>query len=261
MKRSPNSHKGQNGRVLVVGGNELYHGAPILAGIGAERSGVDLVYLMVPVNQQHLARQFSPNLIVDSFKGKYFQGSDVKKVMDWTKKVDVMILGNGLGEKPATMRALKSVLETAGCKLVIDAAALQAFVKVRKVKSPEVVVTPHRAEFGRMIGQNLEKATKKELEALVKQWSKRWQAVIVLKTPQTLMGSPDGKLHWNKTGHPVMTKGGTGDVLAGLIAGLMAQGMPAFDAAQQACEEWGEVGEGVFKKKGLMSTIEDFLAE
>lgn len=261
MKRSPDSHKGQNGRVLVVGGNELYHGAPILAGMGAERSGVDLVYLMVPTNQQHLARQFSPNLIVDTFKGRHLRALDVGHVVDWSEKVDGMVIGNGLGEKPQTLRAVKMIFQRATCKLVVDAAALQAFGQAKQVKASEVVVTPHRGEFGRMVGKDLEKASNKDLEKLAQEKAKQWHAVIVLKTPQTLICSPEGKVHWNTTGHPIMTKGGTGDVLAGLIAGLMAQGLPAFEAAKKACEEWGKVGERVFENQGLMTTIAELVQD
>jgi len=259
MKRLTHSHKGQNGTVLVVGGNELYHGAPILAGLGAEKSGVDLVYLMVPANQQNLARQFSVNLIVDTFKGKFLRAGDVGKVVDWSQKVNVMVIGNGLGEKPQTLRAIRKILEEAKCKLVVDAAALQAFVQVKNVKSPEVVLTPHRGEFGKMLKKNLEGASEKELEQLATEKAKEWKVTLVLKTPQTLICSPDGDVHWNTTGHPIMTKGGTGDVLAGLIAGMMAQGMPGFEAAKKACDEWGRVGEAVFEKKGLMGTVEDLV--
>lgn len=245
----------------MVGGNALYHGAPILTALGAEKSGVDLVYLMVPVNQQNLGRQFSVNLIVDTFSGKFLRPRDISKVLDWTKKVDVMVIGNGLGERPQTLRACRKILQQAKCKLVIDAAALYAFVQLKNLSSPDIVLTPHRGEFGRMLEKNLENASEKELEKITKEKAKEWRATIVLKTPQTLIVSPEGKTHWNTTGHPIMTKGGTGDVLAGIIAGLMAQGLPGFEAAKQACEAWGKVGEYVAEKIGLMSTVEEMISE
>ncbi|MDP3975787.1 MAG: NAD(P)H-hydrate dehydratase [bacterium] len=266
LQRKTDSHKGQNGRVLVVGGSEVYHGAPLLAALGAEKSGVDLTYLMVPINQQNLARQFSLNLIVTTFSGKFLKAQDVKKVLDWSRKCDlpgrqagVMVIGNGLGDKPQTLRAIKMILEQAKCKLVIDAAALDAFVKVKSPPATELVLTPHRGEFGRMLGKNLEMASEKELEQLTQEKAKEWGVTLVLKTPQTLICSPEGKIHWNTTGHPIMSKGGTGDVLAGLIAGLMAQGLSGFEAAKEACKKWGEVGEYVAKKKGLMTTVEEMV--
>ena len=93
--RSKTSHKGDNGKVLVIGGNEIFHGAPIMAALCAEKSGVDLVYVVVPINQQNLARHFSLNLIVDTFSGKHLRPRDVEKIISWSKKADVMVIGNG----------------------------------------------------------------------------------------------------------------------------------------------------------------------
>lgn len=254
MKRSKSSHKGDNGRVLILGGNELYHGAPILAGLGAEKSGADLVYLMVPSNQQHLARSFSMNMIVESFSGKFLRAQDVQKALDWCEKVDVLVVGNGLGEKPQTLRAVRKILQKSRCKVVIDAAALSAFAELAPLSgNRDIVITPHQGELERMGIQASEKA----LQAAAKQL----QATIVLKGPEDLIVSPEGKTHVNKTGHPVMTKGGTGDVLAGLIGGLMAQGLSGFEAAKKATEDWGKVGEYVAEQKGLEVTIQELLED
>jgi len=261
FKRKNTSHKGNNGKVLIVGGNELYHGAPILAGLGAEKSGADLVYLMVPVNQQNLARQFSLNLIVDTFKGKFLRPVDIQHVVDWTKKADVMVIGNGLGEKGQTIRAVKKILDQSTCDLVIDASALSAVLlsKNLNVSKRQIVLTPHQGEFSKTFKANLEKLSAKELQDLLKKNAKEFGSTIVLKGPEDLIASPDGKFHKNKTGHPIMTKGGTGDVLAGLIGGFISQGLSGFEAAKKATEEWGKVGESVFKKKGFMVSVEELL--
>lgn len=254
MKRSLTSRKGDNGKVLVVGGSELYHGAPILAGLGAEKSGADLVYLMVPSNQQHLARSFSLNLIVESFSGDYLRGRDVQKVLDWSEKTDVMVLGNGLGERPQTQRALRKILQKSSCSLVGDAAALEPFVAVAdKLNNTErqIVLTPHPGELHKMGLEN-------DIASL-KRATKDWGVTLVLKGPEDLIIGPDGKTAANTSGHPIMTKGGTGDVLAGLIGGLMAQGLSGFDAAKQACHDWGKVGEYVFKQQGLETTVAELV--
>jgi hydroxyethylthiazole kinase-like uncharacterized protein yjeF len=258
LKRNKNSHKGENGRVLVVGGNEVYHGAPLLAALAAEKSGVDLCYVMVPVNQQNLARQFSLNLIVDTFSGKFLRPQDVKKVIDWTKKVDVLVIGNGLGEKPQTLRSIKKILEQSKCDVVIDAAAL-SLVPQLEFHGRQAVITPHREEFSRLVKKDLNQLKPSELKKLLQEKAKEWHVVIVLKGAEDLLACPYGKFQVNKTGHPIMTKGGTGDVLAGLIAGLIAQGIPSFEASFQAVQEWGKVGESVAKKKGLMVTIEEMM--
>lgn len=253
MKRDPDSHKGQNGRVLVVGGNEKYHGAAIMAALAAEKSGADLVNLIVPLNQQHLARSFSLNLIVEPFSGKFLRPQDVPKIVEAAKHADVLVIGNGLGEKPQTLRAIRKILQHTSCKLVIDAAALLAFAEVAPLDiSRDVVLTPHAGEL-----ENLQLQSSSNLEA----FSKEQHCTLVLKGKQDQVYSHSGESYINKTGHPIMTKGGTGDVLAGLIAGLMAQGLPGFDAAKKACEDWGKVGEYVAEQKGLEVTISELIQE
>ena len=250
MKRPASSHKGDNGRVLVIGGNERYHGAPILAGLGAEKSGADLVSLLVPKEQQLLARSFSPNLIVDTFSGSYFRPKDLRKALDLCEKADVLVVGNGMGDRPQTQRALRKLLQNCPCRMVIDAAALVPFVAVAPLPQ-EVVVTPHRGELAAMGADE---------EDLVRV-AQNWNAIVALKGPTDLIATPDGQLFENTTGHPILTKGGTGDVLAGLIAGLMAQGMASGSAVQQALHDWGKVGEFVATKKGLETTIEELIQE
>jgi hydroxyethylthiazole kinase-like uncharacterized protein yjeF len=254
MKRDPESHKDQNGRVLVVGGNERYHGAPIMAALGAEKSGVDLVNLIVPANQQHLARSFSLNLIVETFSGKFLRTQDVSKIIEASKNSDVLVIGNGLGEKPQTLRAIRKILQQTSCDLVIDAAALSAFIEVSPLtEDRDVVLTPHSGEF-----ESLKPlASSNNLP----EFSKLHHCTIVLKGKEDQICNPEGKLHINKTGHPVMTKGGTGDVLAGLIGGLMAQGISGFEAAKKACEDWGKVGEYVAEQKGLEVTMKEMIEE
>lgn len=252
MKRDPNSHKGQNGRVLVVGGNEKYHGAPIMAALGAEKSGADLVSLIVPSNQQHIARSFSVNLIVECFSHKFLRTQDVSKIIEAAKNADVLVIGNGLGIKPQTQRAIRKILQQTKCNLVIDAAALPAFVEVAPLlESRDVVITPHAGEFESL---KLQSSSDK-----IDEFSKQYHCTVLLKGPKDQIFNPSGELHINKTGHPIMTKGGTGDVLAGLIGGLMSQGMSGFEAAKKACEEWGKVGEYVAKQKGLEVTIAELL--
>ncbi|MDP2691009.1 MAG: NAD(P)H-hydrate dehydratase [bacterium] len=257
MKRLKTSHKGDNGRVLVVGGNETYHGAPILAGLGAEKSGADLVNLIVPVNQQNLARQFSTNLIVDIFSGRSLRFRDVAKILDRAESSDVLVIGNGLGEKPQTLKALRKIIEQCPCHLVLDAAALLALAELKGFEAGKriVVLTPHKGELDRMLEKSVSDLTQKQLQTLVQQKASEWHVTIVLKGPEDIIADPEGNLHINTTGHPVMTKGGTGDVLAGLIGGLMAQGMSGFEAAKEATKKWGEVGEFIAQKKGLMVTI------
>lgn len=256
MERSTNSHKGDNGKVVVVGGDPKYHGAPIISALAAEKSGVDLVHLIVPKNQQHLARSFSLNVIVGCFSGKYLRTQDAIKIIELCKHADVLIIGNGLGEKPQTQRAIKKILSQVSCKVVSDAAALQPFSEIAPLPSAqEVVITPHHGEWSKIAHSNEQLSEEETLQY----FSHLWKATIVLKGSTDLICSPDGQVYTNTTGHPILSKGGTGDVLAGLIGGLMAQGLSASEASQQACLEWGKVGEFVAQQKGLQTTLQELI--
>ncbi len=262
LKRKKTSRKGENGRVLVVGGSEVFHGAPILAGLGAEKSGADLIYLMVPKNQVNLTRQYSLNLIVQSFSGQFLRPRDVQKIVDWSEKADVLVIGNGLGERPQTLRACKHILTKTKCDLVVDASALAAFAEIKKdFGKRQLVLTPHRGELAKMTGCNICKQPGPEIKDFVAEWAKKWKSTLVLKGAEDIISDASGNLHINKSGHPIMTKGGTGDVLAGLIGGLLSQGLTSFEAAKEGTELWGKIGEAVYKKKGNLVGVEDLVGK
>ena len=156
---------------------------------------------------------------------------------------------------------MKKILRRSSCDLVVDAAALHAFVDIAPLKEKRsVVLTPHRGELSKMLDQEVDALSSPQLKKLLQEKAKSWNATIVLKGPEDLIVSPEGTVHINKTGHPIMSKGGTGDVLAGLIGGLMSQGLSGFEAAKTATREWGKVGEYVAKQQGLMVTIKELLA-
>lgn len=213
-KPPPKSHKGQNGRLLIIGGSERFHGAPLFAAKIASKI-VDLVYFSsVPEN----------NKLITKMKSKLcdFIAVPREEVFTVAKKVEVILIGPGLGVSQKTKVLTNDLLKKfSQKKFVLDADSLK--VLDRKLLGENCVVTPHKGEFKQLF--NLA-AT----ESNVAKMAKRYQCVIVLKGVRDYVCDAQ-HCRVNETGNSGMTKGGTGDVLAGLIAALACKNDPFFAAA------------------------------
>ncbi|MBI5422200.1 bifunctional ADP-dependent NAD(P)H-hydrate dehydratase/NAD(P)H-hydrate epimerase, partial [Candidatus Peregrinibacteria bacterium] len=139
MERDPNSHKGQNGKVMVIAGSELYYGAPILCALGAEASGADLIYPYLPEAQAEAAKTYSLNFLIHTFKMGHLTLKDVKPILELSQKMDVVVIGPGLGRESATAEAIKELLAKLEKPTVVDADALLFTNHLPKT----VVLTPH----------------------------------------------------------------------------------------------------------------------
>ncbi len=245
IRRKKFSHKGENGRVLIVGGNEEFHGAPIFSALGAEATGVDLVRLVVPKSQKTLARKWSLNFIVSTFSGEHLRVSDVAEILKLAWKSDVLVMGMGLGDRRETTEAVKQIIKKTSCKLVIDADGLAG---ITKISGRDVVVTPHVGEAIRLLKNSKLKIQDSKLESLsfrkqvAKQITELLGVTTVLKGVIDVVCSPEGRIKLNMTGNAGMTVGGTGDVLAGVVGGLMAQGLTGFQAGFLAVKKRGGGG-------------------
>ena len=153
-KRDPLSHKGQNGRVLIVGGSIDYHGAAIFAALGALNSGVDLVYMAVPECNFDVSRNYAPDFIVRKYPGEFLTSRAQEIVLALAKKVDTVVFGPGLGDKPETLRAIKYLVEHIDAQTILDASAIQVLDLLDKMplKQP-LVITPHHGEFEKLTGK------------------------------------------------------------------------------------------------------------
>lgn len=233
LTRHKNSHKGDNGKIMIIGGSPMFHGAPILCSLAAEYSGVDLVFPFMPKSQLEAAKTYSLNFILQSFDDEVLSNKDVKGILNFSKQVDCVVIGPGLGTATKTKTAVKSILSHLQVPTVVDASALMYTNHL-----PEVcVLTPHRGEFLNMTG---DEATAKN----VQKWSKNLKATIVCKGPEDIIANGD-EIAINNTGNAMMTVGGTGDVLAGFIGGLMAQGASPFDASKYATRILGLIAENL----------------
>lgn len=243
------SHKGDFGRLLVIGGSKKYTGAPALAALAAMaslRSGADLVTVAAPERAADVIARFSPNLITEPFKGPFFRKKHLKDVLKLSEKYDAVLTGSGLGMEKETEEFVVKLVEKIRKPCVVDADAIKALRKKRLADN--FVLTPHAYEFYHISGSK----PKQDLVGrakLVGDFSRRCGAVILLKGPVDIIS--DGReTGMNKTGNPYMTTGGTGDVLAGICGGLLAQKMNPFRAACAAAYITGKAGDLAAKEKG-----------
>jgi NAD(P)H-hydrate epimerase len=256
--RSLYSHKGENGRVMLLGGSVEYVGAVMLAGMAAFRSGVDLVVIAAPQKIAWAINTFSPDFITKKFAGNYFTMRHAKKATSMAKDFDAVLIGNGLGVKKETLNFSKSVIKNIKNNKVIDADAIKA-MNLKTTKNS--IITPHSKELEIMLENNKISVNKfkkikinnyKEKAKFIKNNLKSFLSnnnVILLKGNVDIIINKN-KTYYNKTGNPGMSVGGTGDVLAGMCAGLLAQTKDLFKSACIAAHVNGRIGDELFKKKG-----------
>lgn len=256
--RRKKSHKGENGTVLVIGGSEDYIGAPALVGMSALavlRSGADLVTIAAPEKVAWAINAISPDLITKKIKCTNFTPDNVHAVLELANKADVVEIGNGISFTPGAREFMQEVIAKVQRPIVVDAAALRVIRVQDMVYS---VMLPHAMELKDLLKNS--GMTEKNIQANL------CANVLVQKGhPETRIISKD-KIMVNTAGNAGMTHGGTGDVLAGITAGLIAQGNELFNAACAAAYVNGKAAEILFKKKGfgylasdLVSVIPDIL--
>lgn len=248
--RRKKSHKGQNGRVLIVGGSKEYVGAVALAGVAALRSGADTVTIASPDKTAWAINTLSPDLITHKLAGSHLKESHVRQIHNLSKQADVMLIGNGLGMHRDTMNAVQKLVRL-DIQKVIDADALKA-VTLNKINS--ALLTPHKKEF-EIFCENSNIRLPKHPNTIQ---SLLGSNVLLLKGPVDTIISSD-RIAQNYTGNEGMTKAGTGDVLAGMCAGLVSQGLTLFQAACTASFLTGAVGDSLIRTSGYSYTASDML--
>lgn len=259
-RRDPEGHKGMFGRLLVVGGSETYHGAPALTTMGAQATGVDLVYTAVPESAAEGVAAISPSMIVVKLKGERLTLNNLTQLKPFLDKVDAVALGPGLGLEEETKKAALQLIKEAEARklpLVVDADALKAFGEVRRKLIVPAVFTPHSREFEVLTGRKAE-GEWKEKGAIVEAEAKRLGSMILLKGSVDVV-SDGSHTRYNWTGNPGMTVGGTGDVLTGITAGYISQGVEPFNAACAGAFINGAAGDAVQVEKGNHILPEDMI--
>ncbi len=260
-KRREDSHKGENGTCLVVGGSADFAGAPALAAmasLAALRAGIDLCIVAAPENAGWIINSYSPDLIVKKLRGETFAKRHLPQLMQLCKKADVILVGPGLGRKKQTLGFAREFAKRALKPLVIDADALRACAGL-KFKTP-AVLTPHAKEFEVFTGMHIVGLPIAEKIRMVKGAARKHRCVVLLKGKTDIIS--DGKrVFLNRTGNARMTVGGTGDVLAGLCTGFIALGMEPLHAACAAAFVNGGIGDWLLGKMGYSFIASDFIME
>ena len=253
--RKKDAHKRMNGTVCVVGGSRLYHGAPFLCATGAIRSGVDLVFIAVPASIATAIRSLSPDFIVVPLPDSKLTRGNVSKLLAWVKDVDAFAVGPGLGvQNPDHVAQALNQMKGEETGLVVDADALRPQI-LHSVKKARAVVTPHAGEFERLFGVKLPTHTEGRTDVVLEK-AKESGLTVLLKGPTDVIS--DGvRTALNKTHSPAMTVGGTGDILTGVTAGLLARGAAPFEAACAAAYINGSAGVEAAKKFGMHITASD----
>ncbi|MEM1589229.1 MAG: NAD(P)H-hydrate dehydratase [Candidatus Bathyarchaeia archaeon] len=258
--RVPESHKGDYGRLLVVGGSETFSGAPALVALAALRTGVDLAYVAAPRKTAYAVSAMSPDLITVKLDGEHLNTGNIPVLKTYVEKADAVVVGPGLGlhtEARDAVKALIDIVEDLGKPLLLDADGLKAFAEFKRRLNIPVVLTPHAGEYKILAGKTLPESIKeKALE--VQKTAAELGAVILLKGHVDIIAD-EKKFKLNFTGNPGMTVGGTGDVLSGIVGAFLAQGADPFEAAVAGAFINGAAGDFVFAEKGYHMTASDLL--
>ncbi len=266
IPRKPvDAHKGVGGRVLVVGGSKLYSGAPALSALAALRSGADLAFVLAPSSVARTIAVFSPNLIVHSADGEVFSLKDIDSLREalLAFRPHAIVLGPGLGLSEETrefvIEALKTIISS-NKNVVVDADALKHIANVNIEFGGRAVLTPHLGEALILLGRKdvVKDSRLKERINICKSISEKYNAIVLLKGPVDVICNRE-KYRLNRTGNPGMSVGGTGDVLTGIVAALIARGVDPYYAAQVAAYINGRAGDMAFKNFGERITALDLI--
>ncbi len=253
-RRKSEGHKGDSGKILVIGGGP-YSGAPALAALAALKAGADLVTVAVPAPVAEIVASYSPDLIVRKLSSTILCPEDLSILMDLINSHDVVVMGMGLGRAAETLEAVRKILPFCR-KAVLDADALSALlgpIFESLAGNCELIVTPHAGEFARLRDMETPESVESRIKA-IREFSEENGAITLLKGKIDIIS--DGKQTLlNRTGNAGMTVGGTGDVLAGLTGSLFSKN-PAFFAAACAAYINGAAGDLAFEKagNGLLAT-------
>jgi NAD(P)H-hydrate epimerase len=246
------SHKGENGRVLVIGGGP-FTGAPALVGMAAYRIGADLVHIATPKNVHDVVASFSPNFIVHPLSSDKLVPEDIPDIKKVSKKAEAIVIGPGLGVEKKTLDAIRELIRKIDIPYVIDADGITAIAQdITCLKNRTGVLTPHSNEFKKLARAKMLKNLEGQIRQVVT--LAKTTKFTILKKGSTDIISDGKRTKLNESGNPAMTVGGTGDVLAGVVGGLLSKGVEPFNAARMAAFASGYAGDLAFRNKsyGIM---------
>jgi len=267
IKRPENSRKYDFGYLLIVGGSEYYSGAPAMAAMAAFAAGVDMVRIIAPRRASDIIATFSPMLATSPLEGPRLLRGDVGSLLEAVESIKVfsegkcaVVIGGGIGRSPETMEAVRDFIQGLnGVPTVIDADAIRPLAQnIEILKGKNLIFTPHAKEFCDLTGNKVNGRSEEDLIQLVQDQAASLGVGIVLKGKTDIIS--DGvNVAANVTGNALMTKGGTGDTMAGITGALLARGVGLFDAACAAAYINGAAGDLAGSRRGESVTAMDLI--
>ncbi len=244
IKRSADSHKGTYGRCVLICGSDAMPGAARLALSGALRMGPGLCELVAPKSVIACCASAFPEAIYTEVPdSSVWSEADKDKIISRIKGASAVLCGCGLGNNEGTQSLVRELCNAENTRLVLDADAINALSVIGFEKADrDMIITPHPKEFSRLTGYGTEEIGASRY-SIAKTFAAEKNTVLLLKGADTVTAAPDGRVCLNATGNPGLAKGGSGDVLAGMCAGILAQGKSAFDAAACAAYLHGAAGD------------------
>lgn len=249
------SHKGQNGSVMIVGSNSDYVGAVVFAANSALKSGIDLVYIIAPESSADIIKGYNPEFIVKKVKGNLLSMDNYDDIIELSQKVDSILIGSGAGLDEKTGQLYNRLLKDSDKTIVIDADALKLVDKDNCVHA-RTIVTPHAAEFESFFSTRLPDNFDERID-LIRKLSDKYNTTVVLKGQIDVITEGD-EYRLNDTGNAGMTVGGTGDILAGMITAYSTR-MDLFEASCISTFILGRVADKLLDKMGYDYTASDIL--
>jgi len=264
--RVPDAHKGDFGHLMIVGGSPGKTGAAVMASRGALRSGTGLVSVAAPNGLVPLIQSQSSETMcipaAESIEGTLGIGAEVELVKA-AGRMSACVIGPGLSTHYETVQSVRNLVQGLSVPMVIDADGLNALAghtDILKRSAATIILTPHSGEMGRLLGVPSGEVQKDRINISL-EFAKKYKVTLVLKGANTVVATPQGWVFINSTGNPGMSTAGTGDVLSGMIGGLLAQGYTASQSACLGVYLHGLAGDLAEKEKGEMSMIAGDLIE
>lgn len=267
--RDPEAHKGTFGHVLVLAGSIPYSGAALLCAGGALRGGAGLVTLGMAKGLALAVTRRKPAeamlLPLAQTKSGSLSETAFPEIKRFCARIDVLAVGPGLGTDNSTQRLVRRVILDIPKPLVLDASALDALkghlqVLQRGGRQQVRVITPHAGEMARLTGHSIP-YIQNHRKDIAKDFASRYNVTVILKGNKTVVATPGGSLYINTTGNPGMARGGSGDILCGMVAAFIGQGLGPFEAAKYAAYLHGLAGDLAAKENTQLGMIASDIIE
>ena len=254
-RRSPESHKGSNGHLMIVSGSTGKTGAAAMAATSAMRSGAGMVTLGIPKSLNAVAETLvleAMTFPLSEYEEGFLGESAYDEIMEQLSGKQCLAVGPGIGTEPETVRLVHRLIKNCTVPMVIDADGLNniaGHTQILKAAAGPVVITPHPGEMARLLDTTAQQIQKDRIGA-AKNFASAHAVHVVLKGARTVIAHPDGTVYVNPTGNPGMASGGMGDVLTGVIAGLITQGYSPETAARTGVYLHGAAADTLAEKIG-----------